>query len=263
MKNRAFALSAAGDPTISEVELDLPEPTGSQVVVRVTHAGVCHMDIHVRQGGYDLGSAGWLSMADRGVSYPLVMGHEIAGEVVSVGPDAHERAVGDEVAVYPWLGCGECAVCQEGFGNLCVASSQVLGVNKPGGYGELVLVPEERFAVPLDGVDPAWGATLGCSGLTAISAAEQVSALRAVREDSPVAVIGAGGVGLMCVAALAARGMTDITVLDRSDANFDRARELGAARCVLIGEGTGPREVITAMGPGRWPWSTSSTPARR
>ncbi|CVM88656.1 alcohol dehydrogenase catalytic domain-containing protein [Micrococcus luteus] len=248
MKNKAYAQFAVGEPEIAEIELDLADPAASEVVVRVTHAGVCHTDIHVREGGYDLGSAGRMSMVERGVAYPLIMGHEIAGEIIATGPDVHNRSVGEAVVVYPWLGCGECATCEEGAENLCVEGSRILGIMRPGGYADLVSVPHEKYAVPLAGVDPEWAATLACSGLTAVSAAEQVAASKITQETSPVAVIGAGGVGLMCLAALAAKGMSDVTVVDRSDVNFEQARSLGAARCVVIDEDTSAADLIEAMG---------------
>ena len=71
---RSFAQLSAEDTQIQEHSLEVPEPTGHEVVVDISHAGVCHTDIHVRDGGYDLGSAGWMSMTDRGVQHPLVDG---------------------------------------------------------------------------------------------------------------------------------------------------------------------------------------------
>lgn len=248
MENISFAQPDYAVKELVEIDLPSQEPTGSEVLVEITHAGVCHSDLHLREGGYDLGSAGWMSMLDRGVTYPLVLGHEIAGVVSAVGPDVKDRKVGEAVVVYPWLGCGECEVCRAGDENLCVNGSRTLGVTRPGGYAHFASVPHEKYVVPLDGVDPAWAATLACSGLTAISAAEHVTGLKIIGTDSPVAVIGAGGVGLMCVAALAAAGMTDITVLDRSDANFERAKELGAARCAVTTDATTAGDVRRAVG---------------
>lgn len=245
---RSFAQLAAEDPTIHEHALEVPEPQGREVVVQVSHAGVCHTDIHVREGGYDLGSAGWMSMTDRGVTHPLVMGHEIAGTITAVGPDVTDRKVGDAVAVYPWLGCGECSTCAAGDENLCMHGSRILGIMRPGGYAEQVSVPHEKYCVPLDGVDPAWGATLACSGLTAVASADHVLSMPSMEKDMPVAVIGAGGVGLMCIAALHAQGLTNIAVLDRSDANFERARELGARQNLVIQDETRPEDVQQALG---------------
>lgn len=245
---RSFAQVSAEDTQIQEHSLEVPEPAGHEVVVDISHAGVCHTDIHVRDGGYDLGSAGWMSMTDRGVQHPLVMGHEIAGTISAVGPDVTDRKVGDQVAVYPWLGCGECSACAGGNENLCMHASRIIGIMRAGGYAEQVSVPHEKYCVPLDGVDPAWGATLACSGLTAVASADHVLSMPAMEKDMPVAVIGAGGVGLMCVAALHAQGLTNIAVLDRSDANFERAKELGARQTMLVQDETTPGDVKKALG---------------
>jgi alcohol dehydrogenase, propanol-preferring len=245
---RSFALHHEHDHNVEELPLQVPEPQGREVVVDITHAGVCHTDIHVRDGGYDLGSAGWMSMVDRGVTYPLVMGHEIAGVISAVGPDVTGRRIGEEVVVYPWLGCGQCAVCETGMENLCTEGSRILGIMRSGGYAEKVSVPDEKYCVPLDGVDAAWGATLACSGITAVSSADQVMSMQSVEKNTPVAVLGAGGVGLMCVAALSAAGLENITVLDRSDANFERARGLGARNAALISDDTTAADIRAITG---------------
>ncbi|MEX3566720.1 alcohol dehydrogenase catalytic domain-containing protein [Micrococcus endophyticus] len=244
--NTSYVLPEADTKQIQEQELQLEEPTGAGLVVDVTHAGVCHTDIHVREGGYDMGSLGFRRTP--GIDYPLAMGHEIAGVVSAVGPDVTERRVGDAVVVYPWLGCGECEVCATGMENLCMNASRYMGIMRPGGYAAKVPVPHEKYAVPLDGVDPAWAATLACSGLTAVNAAEQVAGVEGLRADDPVVVIGAGGVGLMVVAALVAQGQRNVTVLDRSDANFGEAVELGAVRGIVTTDETTPKGVLAELG---------------
>jgi propanol-preferring alcohol dehydrogenase len=102
-------------------ERAIPVPQGSEVLVRTLAAGVCHSDLHLWEGGYDLGQGRRMSVADRGVTPPFTMGHEIAGEVVALGPDAAGAIIGEKYLVFPWLGCGECAVCQAGQEQLCAA----------------------------------------------------------------------------------------------------------------------------------------------
>ena len=100
---------------LTEVDVATPKPEGTQVLLKVKAAGVCHSDLHIWEGGYDLGHGRKpLSLKDRGVSLPLTMGHETVGEVVAFGPEAKGVAVGDVRLVYPWLGCGECATCKAG-----------------------------------------------------------------------------------------------------------------------------------------------------
>ena len=90
-------------------------------------AGVCHSDLHLSDGYFDLGGGKKLSLADRGMKLPVTLGHENVGEVVAVGPDAQRRQDRRPPAGDPWIGCGTCAVCQRGDENLCRAMSS-LGV---------------------------------------------------------------------------------------------------------------------------------------
>src|SRR4051812_49996465 len=81
---KSFQLVAFGAP-LAEVDLPTPTPTGHEVVIEVSAAGVCHSDLHIWEGGYDLGSGRRLLLKDRGVNLPLTLGHETAGKIVSVG----------------------------------------------------------------------------------------------------------------------------------------------------------------------------------
>ena len=96
-------------------------------------AGVCHSDLHIWDGYYEIGGGKKLMLADRGIKLPLTMGHENVGEVVAVGPDAKGVKVGDVRLVNPWMGCGKCKVCQRGDENLCLKPQNV-GVFSQGGY---------------------------------------------------------------------------------------------------------------------------------
>ncbi|MDJ1370862.1 alcohol dehydrogenase [Gulosibacter molinativorax] len=242
---KAFAVTSPDGPELSEIEIAEPELSGREVLVDVTHAGVCHTDLHLRSGGYDLGSAGFLSLLDRGVQYPLIMGHEIAGTVRAVGDEVTDLQVGQQVVVYPWLGCGECATCLTGNENQCPVKNRGLGVALHGGYADAVWVPDAKYCVSLDGIDPEWGATLACSGVTAYSAARKVSNIPA---DHPILVIGAGGVGLTAIATLHALGHENIVVVDRHDGTFQYAKELGATKTAVIGDETNGSDIGEIVG---------------
>ena len=82
------------------------KPLGTEVVIRVRSVGVCHSDLHLWEGGYDMGDGQFMKVTDRGVKYPVTPGHEITGTVQEIGPDAHDISKGDLVLVYPWVGCG-------------------------------------------------------------------------------------------------------------------------------------------------------------
>jgi len=199
MRQRCYCLTAHHQPLVRREE-DVPEPKGGEVLVKILGAGVCHSDIHIWDGEYDLGGGKKLVLKDRGVSLPLVMGHEIAGEVAALGPDAKGVRVGDKVLVYPWLGCGECPICLRDEENLCLKPSS-LGVYRAGGYAEYVLAPRAKYCIGLDDLDPAEAAPLACSGVTTYSALRKFGPAIA---DAPVVIMGAGGLGHMALTVLRA-----------------------------------------------------------
>jgi D-arabinose 1-dehydrogenase-like Zn-dependent alcohol dehydrogenase len=206
-----------------------PQPTGREVVLRVLASGVCHTDLHVWEGYYDLGGGRRMNFADRGLTPPVTLGHEIVGEVVAVGPEAEGVKVGDVRLVYPWIGCGECHICRRGDEHLCT-SSRYLGVFRPGGYADHVLVPHPRYLIEIGDIPPVQAAPLACSGLTAYG-----SLMRAGRDtlrESPIVIIGAGGLGLMCLSILMALGGRGAVVVDISAANRAAALEAGAIAAV-------------------------------
>ena len=241
---RAFVVSE-NSSAVTELELPTPCPTRSEVLLKVTQCGVCHTDTHLRDGGYDLGSRGKLRLSDRGVSYPLVMGHEVVGVVEQVGPDVVGVNVGDVRLIYPWVGCGQCRHCEAGRDNYCPAGKN-LGVARHGGYADHILVPHAKYLVDIDGLDPSWAATMACSGLTAYSAVNKVLPLPA---DEPIVVIGAGGVGLTAVATLKAFGHKRICVVDVSSRNLDIAVELGATKVVQPGDRAAAQIIEACGGP--------------
>lgn len=122
----SYDLQQFGAPLVRN-ERPTPAPQGSEVLVRVLASGVCHSDIHIRHGYYDMGNGKRLNMGERGAMLPLTMGHETAGEIVAAGPEAGNVQIGQRVVVYPWLGCGQCKVCARGQENLCL-TGRSLGV---------------------------------------------------------------------------------------------------------------------------------------
>jgi len=139
---KSWQVTAYGKP-LEPSEGETPAPRGEEVLVRVRACGVCHSDLHLWEGSFDLGGGSRLDVS-RGRTLPFTFGHEIAGEVVAVGPEARGAAPGDRRVVYPWIGCGDCALCAGGEEHLCPAS-RALGVGRPGGYADYVLVPSGRY----------------------------------------------------------------------------------------------------------------------
>jgi len=226
--------------------VELPDPTaaGTDVLVEVTHCGVCHSDLHVWHGGYDLGGGRMLSVKDRGLVLPAAPGHEIVGRVAQLGPDAVGVAIRDQRVVYPWIGCGHCPRCLAEEDNLC-PNQRSLGVAVNGGFGRLVKVPHPRYLLAFDGVSASLAATYACSGLTAYSAARKVLPVGA---GQSVVLFGAGGLGLAAIAILRALGHHAIVVVDISATKRAAALAAGATAAV-DGSGADVPARIAATGP--------------
>lgn len=218
-----FEAAAFGGP-IKAMRRDLPDPTGSEVIVEVSHCGVCHTDLHVHHGGYEIGGGKELRFEDRGVSPPLTLGHEIVGRVAAAGPDAGHVSKGN-VAVYPWIGCGGCFRCAADEDHLC-ANGRFLGVFAPGGYASHVVVPHPRYLFDIGDLDTASAALFSCSGLTSFGALQKIAD---VPKDAAVLVIGAGGLGQTTIALARQMGWTRLVALDLNAEKRALALEAGAS----------------------------------
>jgi D-arabinose 1-dehydrogenase-like Zn-dependent alcohol dehydrogenase len=248
------SLVAYGAP-LCETVADCPEPRGSEVLIAVDRCGVCHSDLHVQDGYFRLGGDKRLDIT-QGRALPFTLGHEIAGSVLAVGPEASAQArPGDKAAVYPWIGCGTCAACRLGEENNCAAPRH-LGVYVDGGYASHVLVPHPRYLIDYAPLSAAFAGALMCSGLTAYAALQRL-ADRA--ERGPVLLIGLGGVGSMGFAlARALFGqaplVADIDAAKRAavlaagaTGAFDPA-DPGARKAVLAASGGGVYSVCDFVG---------------
>ncbi len=204
-------------------ESTTPSPDNSQVLIKVKAVGVCHSDLHLWEGGYDLGSGQFMKVTDRGVKYPVTPGHEIVGTVEQIGSDVTGISVGDPVLVYPWLGCGNCPACDAKNENLC-DSPKSLGIFQDGGYSDYVLVPHYKYLAKVSGIDLESAASLACSGLTAYSAVKKANT------NSPefLVIVGAGGLGLMGVQVAKAITTAKVICVDLDDQKLKTAKDMGA-----------------------------------
>lgn len=198
-----------------------PTPQGCEVLIKVTGCGVCHSDVHLRDGYFDMGAG---VKAPLQQPLPMVMGHEIEGVVVALGPQAEGLVVGQRVAAYPWIGCGACPACMRGEENYCPQPAN-LGIQRFGGYASHCLVPHSRYLIPCDGVAPGLAAAYMCSGLTAYGALKKVSDANSA---DPVLIVGYGGLGMMAHAlAKAVIPHAPILVADVSPAKREAAKAAG------------------------------------
>lgn len=242
---RCWCVTGHGKP-MELMRRPVPDPRGDEVLVRITGAGVCHSDVHIWEGHYDLGGGNKLRLQDRGIALPVVMGHEIAGEVAAVGPGGDASLIGRPVVVFPWLGCGQCATCRRGDENLCL-QSRSLGVFQPGGYAEYVIAPHARYCVDITGLDPAEAAPLACSGITTYSAFRKFGA---ALKDEPVVIFGAGGLGLMALRILRAMGGKGAIVVEPVAAKREAAMASGALAAIDASAPDAVQQVLAATGGG-------------
>jgi propanol-preferring alcohol dehydrogenase len=224
---RCYCVIHHGQP-LERVDKPVPTPQGTQVLVKVRSAGLCHTDLHLWEGHYDIGGGKKLTLAERGIRPPLTLSHEIVGEVVAAGEAAGSVPVGKTMLVHPWIGCGECAACQRGEENLCI-KPQVMGIMQPGGFAEYTVVPHPRYLVDIDGLDPAAATPLACAGLTTYSALRKFGSRI---HEGPVVVIGAGGLGLMAIEVLKALGGQGAIVVDIDPAKREAALAAGALKAI-------------------------------
>jgi alcohol dehydrogenase len=208
---------------LCETVAETPEPRGTQVLVRIARCGVCHSDVHLQDGYFSLGGEKKLDVS-AGRTLPFTLGHEIAGVVEQAGPDAHV-AIGHSAAVFPWIGCGECAACRVGEENLCAAPRH-LGIQVDGGFATHVLVPHPRYLIDHTGLSAGLAGAYMCSGLTAFSALKRVSEHA---KRGPVLLVGLGGVGMMGLSIARALFPRAPIVADIDAAKREAALKAGAA----------------------------------
>lgn len=222
---KALLLTEPGRLTFTDVPQ--PVPAAGEVRVRVAACGICGSDVH-----------GFTGATGRRIP-PLVMGHEAAGTVDAVGPGVTDIAPGARVALDSTVFCGACSHCREGRENLCT-DRQVLGVScgpyrRHGCFAEYVVVPR-RVVYPLpDTIDFIAAALL--EPLTIALHAVHLAGVGPATRSA--VVVGAGPIGLACVASLAAYGVPRIAAIDLEPERLDRARTLGATETIPAGDEAG------------------------
>jgi alcohol dehydrogenase len=178
-----------------------------------------------------------------GRTLPFTFGHEIAGTVDITGPDSNAKP-GAKVAVYPWIGCGQCAACKVGDENIC-ASPRHLGITVDGGFATHVLVPHARYLIDYAPLAAGYAGALMCSGLTAYAALKRLSD-RAAR--APILLVGLGGVGLMGLALARAMYGAAPFVADIDPKKRDAALAAGAAQAFDPSDPNARKALLKASG---------------
>jgi 2-desacetyl-2-hydroxyethyl bacteriochlorophyllide A dehydrogenase len=196
------ALVFTGVGVVELQEVAQPEPGPEDVLLDVRAAGICGSELH-----------GFRTVGFR--KPPLIMGHEFAGTT----PD------GRRVVVNPLMSCGDCDLCRSGSPQVC-RTRELLGVQRPGGFAERVVVPQSALHAIPDSM--AWETAAMVEPLAnAVHAWKQVH----LQGDERVGVLGAGTIGLVSLLVARAVGLSDVTVVDRASSRLEVAERLGATRC--------------------------------
>lgn len=215
---KAAVLHALAEPLVVE-ELATPEPGEGEVLIKVAACGVCHSDLHLVRGEWDL-----LKPITK---LPLIPGHEVTGTIAALGEGVEDLAAGDRVGV-PWLHftCGQCEFCLAGRETLC-GKQQVTGCTVDGGFAEFIKAKASHTAKLPDNLTFVEAAPLLCAGLTVHRALNDSAVVAGQR----IAVFGIGGLGHLAVQLAKARG-AEIVAVDVSDDKLELARECGADHTV-------------------------------
>jgi D-arabinose 1-dehydrogenase-like Zn-dependent alcohol dehydrogenase len=241
---KSYQLTAFGAP-LEAREIEAPQPTGTEVLLKVRAAGICHTDIHVWEGYYDLGGGKQLKMESRGLTLPHTMGHETVGEIVAAGPGAGGLDSSKTYLIYPWLGCGDCAACRRSDEHMCVRKPNYLGILRPGGYSTHILVPHPRYLIDIGDLAPKRAAPLACAGLTAFSAVKKVGAML---KEAPILIIGAGGLGLMALSLLQALGAKGAAIADIDPVKLEAGKRAGAVATIDSRAEDAHKQIVAALG---------------
>ena len=206
----------------------VPDPGSGEALVDILTCGVCHTDLHYKQGG----------ITD---DFPILLGHEATGVVSAVGPDVTEVAPGDRVILNWRAVCGQCRACAKGKPQYCFNThnatqkmtledgtelSPALGI---GAFAEKTLVAAGQCTKVDQDADAAAVGLLGCGVMAGIGAAINTGE---VKRGESVAVIGCGGVGIAAIAGAKLAGATTIIAVDIDDNKIEMAKSLGATHGV-------------------------------
>ncbi|MDR2453598.1 MAG: NAD(P)-dependent alcohol dehydrogenase [Bifidobacteriaceae bacterium] len=202
-------------------EVPIPKPGPGQILLKITAAGLCHMDIAVMEH----------SAAALNYKLPQTLGHECAGRVVDAGDGVkHLVTLGEDVLVYgPW-GCGRCRQCAEGYENYCynAAARRIVppGLGRDGGAAEYMLVDRARYLVPIKDLDPVAAVPLTDAALTPYHALQHSRAK--LDANSYAVVFGVGGLGHVAVQLIKHLTPARVVALDVSEQHLELARSVGA-----------------------------------
>ena len=200
---------------LSIEEVPTPTPEAGELLIKIAASGVCHSDLHIASGEWD--------MLKRAAKFPLILGHEITGTVAAMGDGFEGFAIGDRVGV-PWLHhtCGVCEYCQSGRETLC-GKQVITGVMVDGGYAEYAKAQASHTAKLPDALSFEEAAPLLCAGVTVYRAIKESG----IKAGETLAVFGVGGLGHLAVQ-IGKQLKLIVGAVDVADDKLQLATECGA-----------------------------------
>ena len=206
---------------------DIPKPEIgiNDVLIRVTHTGICGTDLHIYE---------WDEWARATVPVPMAIGHEFVGEIVEVGSNVADFRPGEIVSGEGHVVCGRCRNCLAGRRHLC-AHTQGVGVNRPGAFAEYIALPMTNIWRHAETIDREIAAIFDPFG----NAVHTALSFPVLGED--VLITGAGPIGLMAIPVVRHAGARFVVVTDLNESRLELARKLGATLAV------NPRETTLAQ----------------
>ena len=236
---KSYQINEWGGP-LELAEKPTPTPVGREVLLRITAAGICHSDLHIQDGFFDLGQGERVDFAKLGAQLPLTLGHEIAGVVEAIGPEATDVTIGEAYIAFPWIGCQSCGVCAHEREQFCM-TPKFLGARVDGGYSDHVIVPDPAYLVRHKGIPADIACTYACAGLTAYSGLRKAGELS---EKDCILMIGAGGVGLSALHMAKELTQAKIIVADIDPAKREVAKAAGASEVIDNGRDDAAAKVM-------------------
>ncbi|HZH40509.1 MAG TPA: L-threonine 3-dehydrogenase [Gemmatimonadales bacterium] len=218
-------------PGLTVTTVPDPVPSSGEVLIAVRHAGVCGTDLHI---------ADWDAWASGRMHPPVVIGHEFAGEIVTVGPGVTELAPGQLVTAEGHIVCGHCLQCRTGNGHIC-RNTRIIGVDRDGAFANLIVMPASNV-LTLDGIPTEIGAIMDPMG----NAFHTV--LSAEIPGSTVFVVGCGPIGCFAVGIAKAAGAAKVIASDVNPKRLALAAKMGAHVTIDAKKEDVTRQVLAATG---------------
>jgi len=196
---------------LEEREIPTPQPEAGEVLIRIKAAGICHSDVHYRNG---VSSVGYL---------PIALGHEVAGVIEEIGDKVTDFKKGDRVCLNYMITCGKCEYCVKGSEQFCV-QVKMIGKDVNGGYAEYIAVPTRGVYKLPDAVSFEHAAVMMCSSATSLHAIKKTR----LQPGETIAIFGLGGLGISALQLAKVFGAKEIYAVDIDPKKLLTAKDMGA-----------------------------------